>query len=187
MEAKIKEALAKLDTAKDDDWTPGGLPNLARVKELTGADVTRKEIADAVPGFNRANAGAAPSDLSNVGGGNEGALTPAASGQTADVAFPAGDTGGDVKIFAYDDGNAEMRVPTADEIAKYIPDPILLIEAFVIATGKPEYMRNIPLTNIARAWQVEQKGARELQARLDQRARERKAREAELEAAADNA
>lgn len=70
----IKSALSKLDPNEDSDWTSGGLPSMPRMKELTGkSDLTRDEVASAAPGFARANAASAPSDLSNVGGGNEGA------------------------------------------------------------------------------------------------------------------
>lgn len=74
--ASIHSSLSKLDPANDDDWTNGGLPSMPRMKELTGkSDLTRDEVASAAPGFNRTNSASAPSDLSNVGGGAEGAPT----------------------------------------------------------------------------------------------------------------
>lgn len=50
----IAEALDKLGVDNADDWTEAGLPSMARVKELTGnADLTRAEVGEARPGFNR--------------------------------------------------------------------------------------------------------------------------------------
>lgn len=57
-EAKIRRAISQLDPDNADDWTDSGLPNMARVKELTGLeDLKRSEIGEAQPGFNRTNAG----------------------------------------------------------------------------------------------------------------------------------
>ena len=82
--ASIHTALSKLDPATDTDWTSGGLPAMPRMKELTGkSDLTRDEVASAAPGFSRANAASAPSDLSNVGGGAEGAPTKKAEQEAA--------------------------------------------------------------------------------------------------------
>lgn len=50
----LAEAAAALDDAKDEDWTQAGLPSLARLKELTGGEVTRAD-ADAT-GRKRATA-----------------------------------------------------------------------------------------------------------------------------------
>lgn len=54
MDDKIRAALSRLDTKKDDDWTAGGLPSMERMKELTGStDLTRAEVAAVSPGFSR--------------------------------------------------------------------------------------------------------------------------------------
>lgn len=43
--ADIKVAANQLDHTDDDDWTAGGLPDLARIRDLTGdATLTRKQI-----------------------------------------------------------------------------------------------------------------------------------------------
>lgn len=93
----IKSALSKLDPNEDGDWTSGGLPSMPRMKELTGkSDLTRDEVASAAPGFSRTNAASAPSDLSNVGGGDEGAPSKQEERDNApdegEPGAPAGDT-----------------------------------------------------------------------------------------------
>lgn len=51
----IKEALSKLDTLDNDQWTADGAPKIETVKELLGRAVTRQEIVDAAPKFSREN------------------------------------------------------------------------------------------------------------------------------------
>lgn len=51
----IREALSKLDTLDNDQWTGNGDPKIDAVKELLGRSVTRQEIVDAAPNFNREN------------------------------------------------------------------------------------------------------------------------------------
>lgn len=49
------EALQALDIANDEHWTKEGLPLLAVLHEMTGADVSRADITAVAPAFNRAN------------------------------------------------------------------------------------------------------------------------------------
>ena len=50
----IKTAANLLDGADDDDWTAGGLPDLARIRDLTGdSTLTRKDINAATDGAKR--------------------------------------------------------------------------------------------------------------------------------------
>lgn len=51
----IREALAQLDTLDNDHWTADGAPKIDAVKELLNRNVTRQEITDAAPKFNREN------------------------------------------------------------------------------------------------------------------------------------
>lgn len=51
----IREALSKLDTMEDDHWTSSGDPKIDAVKDLLGRPVTRQEIVNAAPAFNREN------------------------------------------------------------------------------------------------------------------------------------
>jgi hypothetical protein len=55
MNMDIREALSKLDTLDDDQWTGDGAPKIDAVKELLGHPVTRQEIVNAAPKFNREN------------------------------------------------------------------------------------------------------------------------------------
>lgn len=54
---KIQEALAQIDPLDDDQWTTDGAPKVDTVEELLGESVTRKEIVEAAPDFNREKAG----------------------------------------------------------------------------------------------------------------------------------
>lgn len=53
MEDKIKEALAQLDVLDDDQWTSDGAPRVDVVEKIVGEVVTRKDIIEANPHFNR--------------------------------------------------------------------------------------------------------------------------------------
>lgn len=55
----VAEALQALDPEKDTDWTGQGLPSVDAVSALLARTATRKEIEEAVEGFNRAAAKAA--------------------------------------------------------------------------------------------------------------------------------
>jgi len=171
MDEAIKAALSKLDPANDEHWTSGGLPSMPVMKELVGkSDLTRAEVAAVAPGFDRVNASAAPSDLSNVGGGN--GAGPTDNGPTEEQIR-------DAEFTAREElGERVERKPTADEIAKFIDDPILLLEAFCIVASGDKYRRNNGLMNLCRAYQVEQGGIRAMQDRLDLRDAERLARSA---------
>jgi hypothetical protein len=54
---KILAALAQLDPLDDDQWTADGAPKVDTVAELVGAAVTRKDIVESAPDFNREKAG----------------------------------------------------------------------------------------------------------------------------------
>lgn len=57
MSDKIKEALQKLDAGNDNHWTQDGSPRLETVKFNNGGEaVSREEIEDAFPGFNKSTA-----------------------------------------------------------------------------------------------------------------------------------
>lgn len=56
MKEKIIEALKKLDPTADSQWTKEGEVNLVAFKFMLGGEaVTREQIEEAAPGFNRAN------------------------------------------------------------------------------------------------------------------------------------
>ena len=51
---EILEALLGLSPGNDEHWTADGLPRLDAVENLLGASVTRKQLTNAAPDFNRA-------------------------------------------------------------------------------------------------------------------------------------
>lgn len=108
---KILKALPKLDPTNDDDWTGAGLPDLGRVQALTGLDdLRRDEVGKAAPGFNRTNANAAPSDMSNVGksGGDAGP-----TGDNSDAPKTNAQKDGEAEKSELDEAN-ERRAPNLD-------------------------------------------------------------------------
>ena len=53
---EILEALLGLSPGNDEHWTADGLPRLDAVENLLGTSVTRKQLTNAAPDFNRAMA-----------------------------------------------------------------------------------------------------------------------------------
>lgn len=62
MKTKILAALAQLDPTIDDHWTADGAPRLDVVAALSGEKVTRAEVTNADPEFNRDKARASATD-----------------------------------------------------------------------------------------------------------------------------
>lgn len=52
----LEDALKRLDPDDDAHWTKTGLPDCNVLKELTGTAVTRQEVNDVAPDFNREQA-----------------------------------------------------------------------------------------------------------------------------------
>lgn len=63
----IKEALEKLDPTDDSQWTADGAPLVDLVSKLHGKVLTRKEITDEAPNFNRESWAKTLTDLSEAG------------------------------------------------------------------------------------------------------------------------
>lgn len=169
--AKIKATLARLDTSVDTDWTQGGLPSMDRMKELTGFDdLKRDEVAEARPGFHREAAtiddeGAPPEgdQVSDDGKRPEG--------ETLDPASPYG---GDVHTADQQDNRDAARLteemPGPDKIAAHLKNPIVLIEAAMIAMNADDrYRKNGELQNFMRAYLISQVNIKAHQERLDRR------------------
>lgn len=53
---EIHEALLGLEPGNDEHWTADGLPRLDAVENLLGASVTRKQVTNAAPDYNRGRA-----------------------------------------------------------------------------------------------------------------------------------
>jgi hypothetical protein len=192
----IKAALGELDVKADNDWTEGGLPAMERMKALTGnQDLKRSEVSDAAPGFNRTNAGAAPTDkttLQSVETPEPGA-SDAEHAAAADANIEAGAVGKGNPLDA--ENNADSRVitashqaehhpdpiaddslPTAAQIAEGIPDAILLFEALTMVAGSSRYARNSALATLVRGYQGAQGEIKAVQGRLDARMQQREER-----------
>lgn len=75
MKDQILAALQMLDVANDDHWTQDGSPKMSVVVQLVGDEnITRKQVIDAAPNFNRANAAeaaASPSTEAQTQAGDE--------------------------------------------------------------------------------------------------------------------
>lgn len=140
--AKIRFAIEKLNPTDDTHWTEGGLPAMDHMKASTGLDdLKRDEVSAVAPGLHRANAGAAPSDLGNVGGGDE---------------------------VAQNSSEASPLDPAA--IAEHVKDPILLIEAAMAAMNADvRYSKNSELQSFMRHYLIAQPNIKAHQLRLDKR------------------
>ena len=58
MTEKLIQVLREMDPLDDDQWTTDGAPRMGYVQEATGnASLTRKEVVEAAPDFNRETAG----------------------------------------------------------------------------------------------------------------------------------
>ena len=64
---EILEALLGLLPDNDEHWTADGLPRLDAVENLLGASVTRKQLTNAAPDFNRAMAQSVVDEATNQG------------------------------------------------------------------------------------------------------------------------
>jgi hypothetical protein len=53
---EIHEALLGLEPGNNEHWTADGLPRLDAVENLLGASVTRKQVTNAAPDYNRGRA-----------------------------------------------------------------------------------------------------------------------------------
>ena len=51
--AAITDALGKLDPEDNQDWTSRGFPSVTRLHVMTGMEISRGDIQDAYPGFDR--------------------------------------------------------------------------------------------------------------------------------------
>ena len=69
---EILEALLGLSPGNDEHWTADGLPRLDAVENLLGASVTRKQLTNAAPDFNRAMAQSVVDEAASQGDTEQG-------------------------------------------------------------------------------------------------------------------
>lgn len=163
MENNIRAYLAKLDPGNEDHWTNAGLPSVAAVSKMAGEVITRAQIAEAWPGFDREAANAALAGDAPIPG-NE-TQEPSAAPQEAAVIDHGNDAGGDK------DGPAVEVEEVPQE-----PDAIAMFEAAVSAAQSPRFARNAEFQALVRQYQVQQHNIKAWQDRLDRRATDKAAR-----------
>lgn len=186
MTDKIKEALRKLDPNDDGDWTEGGLPSMARMKELTGMDdLNRQMVGEADPGFKR-DALQGKEEKRGDNGQTPPKRTAKQEEQTPeDLIQPNLDPESNPNVGRTDLGPYEGQAHTADQTenlhaeqameeagdvqASEGDDPIALLERFVAAASTDRYRRNGELQNLVRHYQVNQVAIKDMQGRLDER------------------
>lgn len=164
---ELQQILHQLDIENDDHWTATGLPVVDVVSARAGRTVTRTEITQAWPKFDRdelrrfiaegeknkqpaENPPAPPSGSDDDGQAQTG---------TGDVTHKPlfGDEGGDEG-----EGDGQKKVTPMD-----------LIEQATNLANSDEYRNNYELQTFLRGYQVAQRNIHEVQKRLDLRAERR--------------
>jgi hypothetical protein len=169
--AKIRTTLARLDTSVDTDWTQGGLPSMERMKELTGfEDLKRDEVGEASPGFHRE----AATVKDDAGDNDQDQVSDDGKRPEGETLDPASPYGGDVHTADQQDNRDAARLteemPGPDKIAARLTNPIVLIEAAMIAMNADDrYRKNGELQNFMRAYLISQVNIKAHQERLDRR------------------
>lgn len=168
----VLEALQSLDVGNDDHWTNAGLPAISAVSDIARQPVSRAQIIEAWPGFDReqAKAGAvppAPAAPAEGPASNEKTDAPELTPTGLDAPKPEG------MEKEGEGNNGEAGGPEADPEAVDEPDAIEAIEAALALAQSPRYARNAELQTFVRQWQVQQHNVRAWQDRLDQRAARR--------------
>lgn len=170
----IKNAVLKLDAGDADHWTAAGLPSVSAVAEMLGEPVTRAEIAEAIPGYDRDKANAPEQDAPSADA--EGSKEPEADQDEGENGEPDGSA--DLTPLGFsveDEGEAstvrdgETGELVEDAEAPSEPDAIALIEAALSAAQGEAYRHNHELQAFVRQWMVQQNGIKEWQKRLDAR------------------
>lgn len=175
--AKIKDALSRLDTSEDSQWTQGGLPSVDHMKALTGLDdLKREEIGNARPGFSR--------DNSKPEATNEEArsIREPHTQIVGEMNVEAGLQGNDAENEAArlegeaaeqneaEAGRREATLEDVADIAKAVKNPIVLIEAAMVAMNADDrYRKNGELQTFMRAYSIQQTNIKAHQSRLDKR------------------
>lgn len=185
-------ALNALELGNDAQWTKTGLPKIGVLRQLTGDDdLKQSEVNALLPdGYNRTNAGAAPSFIDPP---SEGKPVDEQIAEVEDKSILADLAAleGEVLPEAADTGSESGAVEAlekaqdafeGDEDRVTEANPILLLEAAVAAGSTDRYRRNSALQGVLRAYQVSQDAIREHQSRLDYRIEERVKANAEANA-----
>ncbi len=181
----IRDIILKLDPGNDDHWTAAGLPSVGAVSEFAGEGVSRQQIGEAYPGYNREKA----NDRLSPKSADE---PPAPDVDPENMPGEAPEDGGresthedgtfDIEDGIIERGEAKSDDPYSEDpgdglkVGKHDDDPDaiqMIEEALNVAQGE-RYMRNYDLQNFVRQWQIQQTAVRESQRRIDARNAERK-------------
>ncbi len=182
----IRKAIENLDPANDEHWTNAGLPAVNAVSDAVGENVSRQQIAEAYPGYDRAKAEDERDGRNQEGSDADAPSVPAQTepdaddvreepeGALPDGTFPIsegmvekGDANSD-NPYSEDPGEG-LKVGKHDDD----PDALALIEDALRMGQGERYMRNYELQAFIRQWQIQQTAIRESQRRIDARNAER--------------
>lgn len=195
----IQEAIKSLDPENNDNWTVTGLPSVDAVSHAVGGTVTRKQIGEAVPGYDReaARKAAMVSDEGGVVGdgdqddqSDENPPSPELNAEIADDEKKKLDddalrenvnhwskVANDLEVENENLKNENDYLREELEALKYgsqsgldnDDDPISLIERAVAASKHDRYGRNYALKSYLGAWASNCEEAKQVQKRLDLR------------------
>lgn len=181
----ILKAIKKLDTENNDHWTGTGLPSVDAVGAIVGATVTRKQIGEAAPGYDRDTA-----RKGELVSGEAGSVSSIDQDDQSDEAPPSPELNGDgddIDLGDLDDqrmAEIENLKNQNDALVEEIEalkdqaassgvdndvDPISLLERAVAASKHDRYARNYALKSFLGAWASNCEEAKQMQARLDLR------------------
>lgn len=181
----LQAAIKSLDPENNDNWTFTGLPSVDAVSHAVGGTVTRKQIGEAVPGYDREAArkaamvsdeGGAIGDGDQDDKSNENPPSPELNNQDGDIDL--GDLADQrlAEIENLKNENDYLREelevlkgnsPEGDKHGD--DDPISLIERAVAASKHDRYGRNYALKSYLGAWASNCEEAKQVQKRLDLR------------------
>ena len=117
MKDKILEALSQLDPLNDDHWTTDGAPRMDAIEAIVGdKSITRKDIVNAAPDFNREKASQPPEDDEQSGDQGE-AQENQTNGEGSQEQQPNPDDDEDEDE---DEPQGELEIPTGQTEAEFI-------------------------------------------------------------------
>lgn len=142
MNQAILDALAQLDASNDEHWTAEGLPRLAVMDMLLGAEGTKRaDVTAAAPGFNRKNLELPPERAENGGGDQtnsqtETAATPPDEGNQEDGQGHTEITEGE-RAVAEAKAKLEAALAVAAEAQKAVDEANAAHDAAILKHTKP--------------------------------------------------
>lgn len=125
MKDKILEALSQLDPLNDDHWTTDGAPRMDAIEAIVGdKSITRKDIVNAAPDFNREKASQPPEDDEQSGDQGEAQENQTnGEGSQEQQPNPDDEQGKDPDLEDQEDKDepqGELEIPTGQTEAEFI-------------------------------------------------------------------